>query len=60
MKELTIYEFQAEHIKDTLRLVARILESSKRTASVDRDVIQAKEMIENVLSGEIDKRVSRY
>lgn len=60
MKELKIYEFQAEHIKDTLRLVANILGSRKKESSVDRDVIQAQQMIDNVLSGEIDKQAKRF
>lgn len=55
MKELKIYEYQAEHIENTLRIVARLLESNKKDTSLDRDVMQAWSMIKNVLSGEYNK-----
>jgi len=60
MKELTIYEFQAEEIQNALRLVANLLESHKKETCLDRNVMQAKQMIENVLAGKIDTHVSRF
>jgi predicted transcriptional regulator len=60
MEELTIYEYQAKHIEDTLRLVSRILDSQKKETSVDRDIIQAHAMIKNVLNKDIDKLVTRF
>ena len=59
MKELKIYEFQAKQIEDTLRLVARTLESKSKTTSLDRDVMQSWEMIKNVLAEKIDVHVPR-
>lgn len=59
MKELKIYEFQAKQIEDTLRLVARVLNSKSKETSVDRDVMQSWEMIKNVLSENIDSHVPR-
>ncbi|MEJ8803147.1 hypothetical protein [Pontibacter sp. H249] len=59
MEELTIYKFQAEHIQDTLRLVSRLLKSESKTTSMDRDIVQAKAMIENCLAGKIDTHVPR-
>lgn len=59
MRELKIYEFQAKQIEDTLRLVARCMESHNKTTSVDRDVMQSWQMIKNVLSENIDEHVSR-
>jgi predicted transcriptional regulator len=59
MNEMKIYEFQAKHIEDTFRLVARVLESHKKETSVDRDVMQAWQMIKNVLEGNINQRVPR-
>ena len=60
MKELKIYEFQAKQIEDTLRLVARSLDSKTKTTSVDRDVMQSWEMIKNVLNEKIDNHVPRF
>lgn len=59
MEELKIYKFQAKHIEDTLRLVARTLESRNKETSIDRDVMQAWGMIKNILNGEPDKHVQR-
>lgn len=59
MKELKIYEFQAKQIEDTLRLVARTLDSKTKETSLDRDVMQSLEMIKNVLSEKIDTHVPR-
>jgi hypothetical protein len=59
MKELKIYDFQAKRIEDTLRLVARTLESKGKTTSLDRDVMQSWEMIKNVLTEKIDTHVPR-
>jgi hypothetical protein len=59
MKELKIYEFQAKQIADTFRLVSNLLGSATKETSLDRDVMQSWEMIKNVLSGEIDKHVTR-
>lgn len=59
MKELKIYEFQAKQIEDTLRLVARTLESKSKKTSIDRDVMQSWAMIKNVLTENIDVHVPR-
>lgn len=59
MKKLEIYEFQAKRIEDTLRLVANLLKSHSRETSLDRDIMQSYKMIQNVLSGDIDKPVPR-
>jgi len=45
MEELLIYKFQAEQIEDTLRVVANILDSRKKTSCIDRDIMQSIEMI---------------
>lgn len=60
MKDLTIYEFQAKQIKDTLRIVANVLKSQSRETSLDRDVMQSWEMIKNILEGEKEKTVERF
>jgi hypothetical protein len=60
MKELIIYEFQAKQIKDTLRLVANLLNSRDKETSLDRDVMQSIGMIDNVLAEDIDKPVTRF
>ena len=49
MKELKIYEFQAKNIEDTLRLVARTLESKSKKTCLDRDIMQSWQTIKNVL-----------
>jgi len=55
MEELKIYEFQAKHIEDTFRKVANTLESHNKETCLDRDIIQAWEMIKNVLNKDINK-----
>lgn len=50
MEELTINKFQAEHIEDTLRIVANILDSRKKTTCADRQVCLSIEMIKEVLA----------
>jgi predicted transcriptional regulator len=60
MKELTIYEFQAKQIEDTLRMVVNVLKSQARETSLDRDVMQSWEMIKNILVGEKEKTVKRF
>ena len=59
MKELKIYEFQAKQIEDTLRLVARLLESKKKETCLDRDIMVSWQQIKNVLSETIDETVNR-
>ena len=59
MKELKIYEFQAKQIEDTLRLVARVLNSKEAKTSLDRDVMQSWEMIKNILKELPDQHVKR-
>ena len=59
VKAISIIEFQAKQIEDTLRIVERVLKSKTRETSLDRDVMQSWEMIKNVLAGDIDKRVPR-
>lgn len=59
MDELKIYEFQAKHIEDTLRIVANVLKSHSKETSLDRDVMQSWGMIKNVLNKDIDKQVKR-
>lgn len=60
MEELRILKFQAEHIADTLMLAIRIFECDKKESSFDRDIIQAKGMIDNILKGEYKKHVKRF
>lgn len=60
MKELKIYEYQAKHIEDTLRLVARLLESKDKNSSLDRDVMQSLEMVRNVISETPDNISKRF
>ena len=59
MEELKIYKFQAESIKRTLQLVARVLNSKTKETSLDRDVMQDLQTIENVLKKDIDTHVPR-
>lgn len=60
MKELKIYEFQTKQIENTLRLVARLLNSKSKESCLDRDIMQSWEMIKNVIQENINKRVKRY
>jgi hypothetical protein len=50
MKELKIYEFQANKIEDTLRKVNNLLDCSKKEICLDRDVMEAIQILKNVLS----------
>ena len=59
MKDLKIYEFQANRIAETLRLVANTLNSKSKETCLDRDVMQSLQMIRNVLDEKIDKYVQR-
>ncbi|MFW6246788.1 MAG: hypothetical protein ACOC22_01235 [bacterium] len=59
MEELTIYEFQAKRIEDTLRVVANALKSHDKKTCLDRDVMQSLQMIKNVLNKNIDQHVNR-
>lgn len=59
MEELEIYEFQAKHIEDTFRKIANCMNSRSKETCLDRDVMQAWEMIKNVLNKDIKKRVLR-
>lgn len=49
MKELKIYEFQANKIEDTLRKVNNLLVCEKKETCLDRDVMEAIQIIKNVL-----------
>lgn len=60
MEELTIYEYQAKRIEDTLRMVANVLKSRDKKTSLDRDVMQSWQMIKNVLNKNIDEEVKRF
>lgn len=62
MGKLEIYDFQAKHIEDALRLVIRFLECENKPGqtSMDRDLLQAEKMIKNVLSKNIDEHVKRF
>lgn len=61
MKEVTIYKFQLEAIKEALRVTANIHGSrdknKKRQTCHDRMVRQAEKYAENALKGEKDIRV---
>ena len=59
MKEITIYEFQLEEIKDALRIAANIHKSRTNPESCfDRMVVRAEKYAENALEGNIDIEVS--
>ena len=60
MEELKIYKYQAKHIEDALRLTARYEKSSKLETCYDRDVMQALQMIRNIINGKPDQFVNRY
>lgn len=59
MKELIILEFQAKHIEDTLRKVNNAMESHKKETCIGRDIMQAWEMILNVIAETPNKHVKR-
>ncbi len=53
MEELMIYRFQADHIEDTLRIIANILGSRTKETCADRQVVKAIEFINKVLTKNI-------
>lgn len=59
MDELKIYQFQAEQIENTFRLVANLLKSQNKETCLDRDIMQSWQMIKNVIEGKHEKRVPR-
>jgi hypothetical protein len=60
MKELIIYEFQAQAILDALKLTARIYDCGSKESCYDRDVMQSIRTMENVLAEKLEERVDRY
>jgi hypothetical protein len=52
MKELIIYEFEAEQIEDTLRIVANILGSRNKVTCADRQICKSIDIIKNILNKE--------
>lgn len=60
MQKLEIYRFQAESIKDALRIVSNRLNCHTKETCLDRDVMEASEMIQNVLDENINQRTNRY
>lgn len=59
MKELKIYEYQAKTIEDALRLAARQLDSHGNKTCMDRTIMQAYGMIQNILAGKPEEPVLR-
>jgi len=59
MDEKKIYEFQLKDIHNTLRLVANLHDSRKKTTSMDRDIMQSMAFVENALNNNPDIHVSR-
>ncbi|MFW5847489.1 MAG: hypothetical protein ACOCVF_01030 [bacterium] len=59
MKELKIYDYQAEQIENTLRLINNFMNASDKSTSLKRDVMQSWKMIENVINNKPDKQVLR-
>lgn len=59
MKELKIYKYQAETIKDALRLVSNHLKSHTNETAMDRTITQALGMINTVLEENPDKLIIR-
>lgn len=45
-----IHKFEAEHIEDTLRIIANILKSRKKETCADRQVMKSIELIKRVLT----------
>jgi hypothetical protein len=58
MKELKIYEFQANKIEDTLRKVNNVLDCEKKETCLDRDVMETLQILKNVLSETLDENSS--
>lgn len=61
MEKLELYEYQAKCIENALRLACRTLscENKEKQTCMDRDIIQALEMIRNCLNKDIEKLVER-
>lgn len=49
MNKVEIYEWQLKNIQDCLRIVSRVLDSSKKVTSLDRDIVQSQEYVKNAL-----------
>jgi hypothetical protein len=63
MEKLEIYKYQAKAIHNALRLANRALKSDckgNKQTCMDRDIVQALKMIENVLAGDIETLVERF
>lgn len=60
MKELTIFEFQAKEIENTLRLIANHFHSQNKKTCLDRDIMQCWEMIKNVIAEQPNKIAPRF
>jgi len=60
MEELKIYAFQVKHIETALKLTARYEKCSKLETCYDRDVMQALQLIRNIIEGKPDERVNRF
>lgn len=60
MKELKIYEYQAKDIENALRLTANYEKCREKKTCYDRDVMQALEMIRNIINEQPDKQVKRF
>jgi len=58
-KQMFNLEYLKEHIEDTFRLVSNRLNSKEKQTSLDRDIMQAWKMIENVLNNKIREQVNR-
>jgi hypothetical protein len=52
MKELIIYEFQLEEIKEALRMVSNVLGCNSKETCLDRTVCKARAFTELVLTGQ--------
>lgn len=57
MKELKIYQFQAEAIENALRIAANVLESHNKETCLDRQIMQSLEYIRNAIAEKPDERV---
>lgn len=59
MQKLEIYRFQAESIKHALRIVSNRLNCHTKKTCLDREVMEATEIIENVLNERINQITNR-
>ena len=50
MEELLIYEYHVKLIQEALRLTSNINKCRDRVSSFDRDIMQAIDIIDNVLA----------